>query len=137
MVKKEIFKNMNNNDDKELELFDETEIKGKMLFDIFIGSIPVFIDSLIEHFSKIKIKKHEVCDVEIDFNEYINIVEPKINILQFYLKKLNYDNINILVESDYPKTKVKFIEIDNHFINHLKDIKFLIFCEYHKNIGHA
>lgn len=124
------------NDDKELELFDETEIKGKMLFDIFIGSIPIFIDSLIEHFSKIKIKKFEVCDVEIDFNEYINIVEPKINILQFYFKKLNY-NINILVELDYPKTKVKFIEINNYFVNHLKDIQFLIFCEYHKNLGHA
>lgn len=125
------------NDNKELELFDEIEIKRKMLFDIFIGSIPIFIDFLIEYFSKIKIKKHEVCDVEIDFNEYIHIIEFKINILQFYLKKLNYNNINILVESDYPKTKVKFIEINNYFVDHLKDIQFLIFCEYHKNLGHA
>ncbi len=136
MVKKEIFKNMNNNNDKELELFDEIEIKGKMLFDIFIGSMPVFIDGLIEHFEKIKIKNNQVCDIVIDVNEFVNIIQPKINILCYYLEKVNY-NINIIVESDYPKTKIKFVDIDNQFVQYLKDIKFLIFCEYHKNLGHA
>lgn len=136
MVKKEIFKNMNNNNDKELELFDEIEIKGKMLFDIFIGSMPVFIDGLIEHFEKIKIKNNQVCDIVIDVNEFINIIQPKINILCYYLEKVNY-NINIIVESDYPKTKIKFVDVDNQFVQYLKDVKFLIFCEYHKNLGHA
>lgn len=137
MVKKELFKKINMNNNEFDNTNDELEIKGKMLFDIFIGSIPVFIDTLIKHFEKIKIKDDEFCDVSIDFNEYINIIEPKINIIQFYFKKLDYNDFNIIVESNYPQTKVKFIKVDNQFINYLKDVKFLIFCEYHKNIGHA
>lgn len=136
MVKKELFKKINMNNEFD-NTNDELETKGKMLFDIFIGSIPVFIDTLIKHFEKIKIKDDELCDVSIDFNEYINIIEPKINIIQFYFKKLDYNDFNIIVESNYPQTKVKFIKVDNQFINYLKDVKFLIFCEYHKNIGHA
>lgn len=134
MVKKEIYKNMYNNDDnnENLDLLD----KGKLVFDIFIGSIPNFIDLLITDLKKVEFKDDEICDITITFNEYINIIESKINILRFYLDKLNYD-VNIIINSNYPQTEVKFLNIDKEFIKCLEDAKFLIYCEYHKNLGNA
>ena len=97
MDNKETYK-MNDIEKDDEFIEDNNSLKAKFMFDLFIGAMPTFIDLLIEDMKNLKLKKNQEFDITIDFNEYINIIESKINILRFYFSKLDY-NINIIVKS--------------------------------------
>ena len=134
MENKEIFKMTINNDNENNNYIEN----GKILYNMFIGSIPQFIDIIIDNITKLNIKEDDdsLFDITIDIQEYVTIIQSKISIIQYYLNQLEY-NIDIRVKENYPNTKIIFKQVDKYIIQDLQDVKFLIFCEYHKNLGHA
>jgi len=134
MENREIFKMTIDNDNENNNYIEN----GKILYNMFIGSVPQFIDIIIDNIRKLNIKEDDdsLFDITIDIQEYVTIIQSKISIIQYYLNQLEY-NIDIRVKENYPNTKVIFKQVDKYIIQDLQDVKFLIFCEYHKNLGHA
>lgn len=134
MENREIFKMTIDNDNENNNYIEN----GKILYNMFIGSVPQFIDIIIDNIKKLNIKEDDdsLFDITIDVQEYVTIIQSKISIIQYYLNQLEY-NIDIRVKENYPNTKIIFKQVDKYIIQDLQDVKFLIFCECHKNLGHA